>query len=72
MWVDPEARGRGLGSQLLDALEARALELGFARCGLDTHRSLVEALTLYRRRGYRDCAPLTDEAYADHWLAKDL
>ncbi len=41
--VPPTLRGRGIGAQLLGALEARALELGFDRiyCGTSTAGSLL-------------------------------
>src|SRR4051794_40434762 len=36
MYVAPKARGRGLGRQLLEALEDTARSLGYARIRLDT------------------------------------
>jgi len=72
MWVDPAARGLGLGKKLLAALEARAAKAGYRFVCLDTHRSLIEARTLYDRSGYSTCEPLADERYADHWFVKEL
>ena len=39
---------------------------------LDTNRSLVEAISMYRSAGYREVAAFNDEAYAHHWFEKDL
>jgi len=70
MWVDSRARGLGVGQRLLDALEARALDLGLTTLRLDTNRSLAEARALYARNGYREIAPYNDNPYADHWFEK--
>ena len=39
---------------------------------LETNRTLVEAIALYRSSGYVEVAAFNDERYADHWFAKDL
>ena len=72
MWVDPVSRGLGIGRRLLTALEEEAQHSGYGRVCLDTHRSLTEARILYERSGYRECAALADEPYADHWFVKVL
>jgi GNAT superfamily N-acetyltransferase len=72
MWLAPEARGQGLGRQLLDALEDAARELGATEGRLDTHESLGAALALYRNAGWRDVDPYNDNAYATHWFSKPL
>ena len=72
MWVAPRARGIGLGSRLLDAIEADASDLGLATVQLETNRTLSEAIDLYRTRGYREVAPFNDEPYAHHWFEKRL
>ena len=46
-------RGRGLGLELLEAVEAQARKLGYRRIYLETHTSLHEAVRLYERCGYR-------------------
>jgi GNAT superfamily N-acetyltransferase len=53
MFVVPEARGRGIGRALIDALEVWARELGHARAVLETGTAQHEALALYERCGYR-------------------
>jgi ribosomal protein S18 acetylase RimI-like enzyme len=72
MWVSPEARGQGLGGRLLAELEAHAVRAGKSVARLETNRSLVEAIALYGRRGYREVAPFNDEVHGDHWFEKDL
>ena len=72
MWVDPAARGAGVGRGLLAALEVAAADLGAATVRLDTAASLSEALGLYRSAGYREIAPYNDNPYAAHWLERTL
>lgn len=72
MWVAPEARGLGVGRRLLAELERRAAERGSRAVRLDTNRTLVEAISLYRSSGYRKVDPFNDEPYAHHWFEKDL
>ena len=52
MYVVPEARGRGLGRALLDALEALARDLGYAVARLDTGAKQPGAQRMYERAGY--------------------
>jgi ribosomal protein S18 acetylase RimI-like enzyme len=70
MWVDPAARGVGVGRSLLAALERAAVQLGCTTVRLDTAASLREALALYRSAGYLDIPAYNDNRYAAHWLAK--
>jgi GNAT superfamily N-acetyltransferase len=72
MWVDPAARGAGVGRGLLAALEVAAADLGATTVRLDTAASLAEALGLYRSAGYREIAPYNDNPYAAHWLERTL
>lgn len=72
MWVDPDRRGRGLGSQLLEHLESLSAELGHRIVRLDTNDTLTEALALYRRRGYREIERYNDNPYARCWFEKTL
>jgi DNA-binding MarR family transcriptional regulator len=72
MWVAPSARGLGLARRLLAELEAHAAAGGARVVRLETNKALVEALALYRSAGYVDVAPFSEEAYAHHWLEKEL
>ena len=72
MWVAPSARGLGLGRRLLVELEALAAESGAPAARLETNRSLVEAIALYRSAGCREVPAFNDEPFADHWFEKKL
>ena len=72
MWVDPSARGLGIGRRLLSELEAEAQLRGSRMVRLETNKSLTEAIALYRSSGYLEVQPFNDEAYADHWFQKRL
>jgi ribosomal protein S18 acetylase RimI-like enzyme len=55
LWMlstDPARRSQGLGTQLIRALESRALERGITRCELLVEEENVRAHTLYERLGY--------------------
>ena len=53
MFILPEYRNRGYASLLLDGLERWALQLGYAKCILETGLRQPEAIRLYKRCGYR-------------------
>ena len=72
MWIDPGARGLGLGRRLLERLEACAVEHGSKLARLETSASLPEAIRLYRSAGWREVPAFDDEPFADHWFEKDL
>ena len=72
MWVDPEARGLGLGRRLLGELERQAGKAGARVVHLETNRALIEAIRLYRSSGYREVPAFNDEPYAHHWFEKEL
>ncbi len=72
MWVAEDARGLGLGRRLLEALEDRAVELGFDVVRLETNRALPEAQALYVSAGYREIERFNDEPYGDSWFEKRL
>jgi DNA-binding MarR family transcriptional regulator/GNAT superfamily N-acetyltransferase len=72
VWVSPTARGMGLGKRMLAELESRARDHGRTTVRLDTNRSLVEAIALYRSTGYREVPAFNDEQYAHHWFEKEL
>ncbi len=57
MYVDPAARGLGVGRKILAALEAAALERGIRLLRLETGIHNTEALALYRACGFNDRGP---------------
>jgi DNA-binding MarR family transcriptional regulator/GNAT superfamily N-acetyltransferase len=72
MWVADDVRGLGIGRRMLEALEAEARTLGMATLRLETNRALAEAITLYRKAGYREVPRFNDDPYAHHWFEKRL
>lgn len=74
MWVDPAARGHGVGGAILAELERLARLLGARTTRLETGIHNHDALALYSRAGYRRTGPFGDYA-ADPlsvFMAKDL
>jgi ribosomal protein S18 acetylase RimI-like enzyme len=67
--VVPSARGKGVGSALLDALLARAREDGYPSISLSVDRNNAGAIELYQRRGFaqvgEDADSLTMRAALD-------
>jgi DNA-binding MarR family transcriptional regulator/GNAT superfamily N-acetyltransferase len=72
MWVDPGARGLGVGRRLLRELEDHAAAAGASVVRLETNRALAEAISLYRSAGYTEVDAFNDEPYAHHWFEKRL
>jgi DNA-binding MarR family transcriptional regulator len=72
MWVDRPHRGLGIGARILDALEQHAAALGHETVRLYTNRSLAEAKSMYRARGYVEIPRYNDDPYANHWFEKRL
>jgi DNA-binding MarR family transcriptional regulator/GNAT superfamily N-acetyltransferase len=72
MWVADSVRGLGIGRRLLDELESRAATGGARAIRLETNRTLLEAISLYRSTGYVEVDAFNDEPYADHWFEKQL
>jgi DNA-binding MarR family transcriptional regulator/N-acetylglutamate synthase-like GNAT family acetyltransferase len=72
MWVAESARGLGIGGRLLSELERLARDRDATAVRLDTNKSLVEAISMYRSRGYREIPRFSEEPFADHWFEKSL
>ena len=72
MYVLPEARGRGHGRRVLEALEAAAVRLGYRWARLDTAQSMTTAMGLYESAGYRPIPDYNGNSYASFWGEKEL
>ena len=70
MWVDPAARGLGLGTRLLAHLEWLASMAGRVRTVLDTNSALVEPVAMYESAGYRAIERYNDNPHAQRWFEK--
>lgn len=53
IYVDPSCRGRGLGSELIRRLEAKAKIKGYQWCILETGNLLQAACHIYQKLGYK-------------------
>ena len=62
MYVRPDQRGRGIGARVLAELETIARAGGLALLRLETGIHNTEALGLYRRAGFVECAAFGDYA----------
>lgn len=76
MWVAPEARGRGVGKALLEAIEAWGRDRGSRRGYLAVTAGNAAAEGLYRGAGYEptgDREPLREGTDLECvWMAKPL
>ena len=74
LFVEPGARGGGVGALLIQAIESAAAKEGVTTLLLETGIKSDEALRLYQRLGYRKCGPFA--AYKPDplsvFLQKDL
>ncbi len=57
LFVPDQFHGMGIGRLLCQHIISAARAKGFASMKLDTARRLTEAIALYKRHGFRECAP---------------
>lgn len=57
LWLRRDRRKLGLGKMVFERLLREAAALGYARLFLDTSNRCVDAVRLFRRNGFVDCAP---------------
>lgn len=53
MYVSPKVRGKGIATTILKELEGWTKELGFTSCILETGIRQTEAVSLYKKCGYK-------------------
>ncbi len=58
LWISEEARRKGLGTQLMDAIEQAGKDLGATRAFLDT--MAFQAEPFYHKRGYTEFGRIPD------------
>lgn len=64
IYLRPEARGRGVGRQALERVEAEARALGVQALHLEVERRNTDAAAVYRRAGFED----SDRSLMTKWL----
>lgn len=75
MYFLPEARGLGVGAQMIVKCLQSALDFGFSKCYLETMPYMVDAQKLYKKVGFEYlCAPLgnTGHTSCPVWMIKKL
>lgn len=70
IFLDEQARGRGIGRALLAQLEDQARDLGHRCIRLTTGDAQPEALGLFKSAGYEEIPPFTDGVFTRHWMEK--
>lgn len=75
MYVLPEARGLGLGNRMMEKCLARAKELGYEKCYLETMPYMEDAQKLYKKSGFDYLSePMgnTGHTSCPVWMIKEL
>ncbi|PRX49672.1 GNAT family N-acetyltransferase [Salegentibacter salegens] len=75
MYFLPEARGKGLGAQMMDTCLKFAKSQGFKQCYIETLPYMESARKLYARSGFKSLErPLGDTGHYNctMWMIKDV
>ena len=75
MYFMPEARGIGLGSEMMEKCLEFAKQVGFAQCYLETLPYMQDARKLYRKVGFKNLEkPMGNTGHysCTEWMLKDL
>ena len=75
MYFMPEARGKGVGSEMMATCLAQAKKEGYVQCYLETMPYMDNARKLYARTGFTDLdGPMGDTGHynCQKWMIKDL
>jgi putative acetyltransferase len=75
MYLLPEARGLGLGEELLEKCLDAARDAGYETCYLETIREMTSARSLYDKYGFRPLEnPMGDTGHfrCDRWFSRQI
>lgn len=75
MYFLQEARGKGIGFEMIQKCLAKAKEFGYEKCYLETLPEMLVAQKLYNKVGFEYlCAPIggTGHTSCPVWMIKDL
>jgi putative acetyltransferase len=75
MYFLPEARGMGLGTQMMERCLKAAKDFGYKKCYLETLPTMLAAQKLYQKAGFEYlCEPLgaTGHTSCPVWMLKEL
>ena len=75
MYFLPEARGRGLGTKMMQKCLFTAKNLGYEKCYLETLPYMKSAVTLYEKTGFKALdEPLGETGHysCTEWMIKEL
>jgi putative acetyltransferase len=75
MYFLQEARGKGIGFEMIQKCLAKAKEFGYEKCYLETLPEMLAAQSLYKKVGFEYlCAPLggTGHTSCPVWMIKSL
>ena len=75
MYFLQEARGKGIGFQMIQKCLEKATELGYSSCYLETLPEMLTAQHLYKKAGFEYlCAPMgnTGHTTCPVWMIKEL
>ena len=65
MVVDEEYRKQGIGSALIDSILSFAKENKATKVWLNTNIKLKDAMSLYTKKGFKECGHFTDHFWGD-------
>ncbi len=75
MYFLPEARGLGLGNQMMEICLKAATSFGYKKCYLETMPFMHDAQKLYKKSGFENiCSPMgnTGHTSCPVWMIKNL
>lgn len=75
MYFLQEARGKGIGFQMIQKCLEKATEFGYGKCYLETLPEMITAQHLYKKAGFEYlCAPMgtTGHTTCPVWMIKEL